>query len=146
MDFREITKGYSVAPQITPSDMAELARMGFTTVICNRPDGEVPPDLQAATMQEAAEAAGLAFVYNPVVGIGMSPASIDEQANAMEASEGEVLAYCASGMRSALMWALSLAGERPAEELLETVGAAGYRMDHLIGQIEGIGQARANKD
>ena len=142
MELSEIVEGYSVSPQITPSDFAALAEQGVHTVICNRPDAEVPPDLQAARMQEAAEAAGIAFVYNPVVGIGMSPASIDEQSDAIAAADGTVVAYCASGMRSALMWALARAGTEPAEDILHTVAQAGYRMDHLIGQIEGIGKLR----
>jgi len=142
MDLREIVEGYAVSPQITPADFALLSASGVHTVICNRPDAEVPPDLQAATMQEAAEAAGVAFVYNPVVGIGMSTDSIDEQADAIEGAEGPVVAYCASGMRSALMWAFARAGDEPAEEILHTVAEAGYRMDHLIGQIEGIGKIR----
>lgn len=143
MDLREIADDYAVSPQITPSDLAALAASGVHTVICNRPDAEVPPDLQAAEMEKAAEAAGIAFVYNPVVGIGMSPASIDEQADAIEAADGPVVAYCASGMRSALMWALARAGTEPAEDILRTVANAGYRMDHLIGQIEGIGKLRS---
>ena len=143
MDLREIVENYAVSPQITPSDMPALAAAGVTTVICNRPDGEVPPDLQAAAIQAAAEAVGIAFVYNPVVGIGMSPNSIDEQADAIATSEGPVVAYCASGMRSALMWALARAGQEPAEDILRTVADAGYRMDHLIGQIEGIGKLRS---
>ena len=142
MDLREIVEGYAVSPQITPADFALLAASGVHTVICNRPDGEVPPDLQAATMQEAAEAAGIAFVYNPVVGIGMSTDSSDEQADAIESADGPVVAYCASGMRSALMWAFARAGDEPAEDILRTVAEAGYRMDHLIGQIEGIGKLR----
>lgn len=143
MDLREIAKDYAVSPQITPADFTLLAASGVHTVICNRPDAEVPPDLQAARMQEAAEQAGIAFVYNPVVGIGMSPSSIDEQADAMAAADGPVVAYCASGMRSALMWALARAGTQPAEDILRTVAEAGYRMDHLIGQIEGIGKLRS---
>lgn len=143
MDLREIAENYAVSPQITPSDFATLAASGVRTVICNRPDAEVPPDLQAASMQAAAEAAGIDFVYNPVVGIGMSPASIDEQADAIATTEGPLVAYCASGMRSALMWAFAQAGTAPAEQILQTVAAAGYRMDHLIGQIEGIGKLRS---
>ena len=61
MDLREIAGNYAVSPQITPSDFPALATAGVATVICNRPDGEVPPDLQAAVMQAAAEAAGIAF-------------------------------------------------------------------------------------
>ena len=142
MDLRDIVEGYSVSPQITPSDFETLAARGVHTVICNRPDAEVPPDLQAGPMQQAAEAVGIIFVYNPVVGIGMSPQSIDEQADAIEGADGPVVAYCASGMRSALMWAFARAGAEPAEDILRTVAEAGYRMDHLIGQIEGIGKAR----
>ena len=143
MDLREIADDYAVSPQITPADIATLAASGVHTIICNRPDAEVPPDLQAAAMEAAAEAAGIAFVYNPVVGIGMSPSSIDEQADAIAAADGAVVAYCASGMRSALMWALARAGLEPAEDILRTVAEAGYRMDHLIGQIDGIGKLRS---
>ncbi|MEM1273671.1 MAG: TIGR01244 family sulfur transferase [Pseudomonadota bacterium] len=142
MDLRWIVDGYAVAPQLTPSDMSTLAAQGVKTVICNRPDSEVPPDLQAAEVQKAAELAGLVYIYNPVVGFGMSPDAIDEQADAIDSSDGPVVAYCASGMRSALMWALAKAGTAPAEEILAKVAAAGYRMDHLVGQIEGVGQTR----
>lgn len=142
MELRKITETFSVSPQITPSDVAELAASGVTTIICNRPDVEVPPDLQAAALQAAAEAAGLAFVYNPVVGMGMSVNSIEEQADAIEGSEGQVVAYCASGMRSALMWAFSQAGQTDTATLLAQLSEAGYPLDHLAGQIDGIGAAR----
>jgi uncharacterized protein (TIGR01244 family) len=65
---KQIVDGYAVTPQLEPADMAALAENGVTTVICNRPDAENPPGLQAAAMQQAAEAAGLAFVFNPVTG------------------------------------------------------------------------------
>lgn len=143
MELRDLAPNYAVSAQFTPSDFATLAGMGVHTVICNRPDGEVPPELQAAPMQAAAEAAGIAFVFNPVIGgMGLAPASIEEQADAIAAADGKVVAYCASGMRSALMWALSQAGHVPTEEILETVAKAGFPMDHLKGQIDGLGQAR----
>jgi uncharacterized protein (TIGR01244 family) len=59
MNLKQIVDGYSVTPQLDPADMARLAAEGVTTVICNRPDAENPPHLQAAAMQAAAEAAGL---------------------------------------------------------------------------------------
>ncbi|MEM9319579.1 MAG: TIGR01244 family sulfur transferase [Pseudomonadota bacterium] len=142
MDHRALTDRYAVAPQLQPEEMVKLAEAGVTVVICNRPDSEVPPELQAAALQEAAEAAGLQFVYNPVVGFGMSHEAIDEQADAIEQAEGQVVAYCASGMRSALIWALSASGQIPTDEILATVSKAGYPMDHLFGQIEGIGKMR----
>ncbi|MEM9755367.1 MAG: TIGR01244 family sulfur transferase [Pseudomonadota bacterium] len=142
MDLRPIVDGYSVAPQLTPADMAELASLGVTTVICNRPDAEVPPNLSSDAIRTAAEDAGLHYVHNPVIGLGLAPEAIDAQASAIDGASGHVVAYCASGMRSALMWALAMAGRRPVTEILAIVGDAGYRMDHLAGQIEGIGKVR----
>lgn len=142
MDLRPLTAQYAVAAQLTPEDLADLAEAGVKTIICNRPDAENPPELQAAAIQEAVEAAGMAFVFNPVIGTGMSGASIEEQADAIDGSEGNVVAYCASGMRSALMWSFAMAGRMPTDEILQTVRGAGFSLDHLHGQLEGIGAAR----
>ncbi len=41
-DFRRVTEDFSTAPQISVADVAEAARLGFRTIINNRPDGEDP--------------------------------------------------------------------------------------------------------
>jgi uncharacterized protein (TIGR01244 family) len=88
---------------------------------------------QAAAMQAAAEAAGLAFTYNPVTMPGLSLEQVDEQADAME---GRTLAYCASGTRSAILWALSQAGRVPTDQIFEATGRAGYDLAGLRPQVE----------
>jgi uncharacterized protein (TIGR01244 family) len=138
MDLRQITDSYSVAPQIEPGDMATLAAQGVTTVICNRPDGEIPPPLQAAAMQAAAEAAGLHFVFNPVVGGQLTLDNVEEQRDALDAAEGPVLAYCASGNRSTLVWALGMAGDMPTDEIISRGEKWGYQLDWLRPQIEAL--------
>ena len=42
MSVYKLTESLSVAAQITPQDIGGLAAQGFTTVVCNRPDGESP--------------------------------------------------------------------------------------------------------
>ena len=42
MDLKRLTPTLSVAPQIAPDDLPAAAAAGFTTLICNRPDGEQP--------------------------------------------------------------------------------------------------------
>jgi uncharacterized protein (TIGR01244 family) len=143
MDIRQISEGYSVAPQLEPGDMSRLAEEGVTTVICNRPDSEIPPPLQAATMQEAAERAGLAFVFNPVVGGMLTESNVEEQAEAIEASEGPVVAYCASGNRSTIVWALGMAGEMPVDEILARASAGGYDLGWLRPQLEALAAQRS---
>ena len=138
MDLRAITDSYSVAPQLEPADMATLAASGVTTVICNRPDGENPAPLQAAAMQAAAEAAGLAFVYNPVVGGQLTMDNIDEQRDAIDGAEGPVVAYCASGNRSTVVWALGMAGSLPTDDIIARGEKWGYQLQWLRPQIDAL--------
>lgn len=128
MDIRPLTPDYAVAPQIDPSDIAEIVAAGFTTVICNRPDEEVPPDLNAAALRAATETAGLHFVDNPMRPGGLDPATLARQAETMASAAGPVLAYCASGNRSAILWSMVRAPELGADGVLEVTRAAGY--DH----------------
>ena len=40
--------------------------------------------------------------------------------------QGPVIAYCRSGNRSTVLWALNQAGRMPEDEILSTADAAGY--------------------
>ncbi|TXI04522.1 MAG: TIGR01244 family phosphatase [Pseudorhodobacter sp.] len=129
LDLRRLTDSYSVAPQIGPEDMAALKAMGFVMVIDNRPDGEIPDELQAAQMAEAARAAGLGFAVNPVTPGQFTPDLVARQRAAVEAAAGgKVLAYCASGNRSTILWELVNAKVLPIDQMLRTAAEAGY--DH----------------
>ena len=138
MDLRPLSETVSVAPMIGPADMAALAEGGISAVICNRPDAEVGPDLRAAAMERAAEAAGLAFTYNPVAMPALTLDAVDEQRDAIEAAGGAVVAYCASGTRSAVLWALAMAGRMPAAEILDAMAAAGFPMPGLAPQLAAL--------
>ncbi len=142
MDLRPLDETTSVAPQLEPSDMAGLAADGVTTVICNRPDAEVPPAHRAAAMQAAVEAAGMAFVFNPVAMPQLTVEAVEEQADAIDGADGRVVAYCASGTRSAILWALTQAGRRPTEDILGATAAAGYELGGLREQIDHLAAER----
>jgi uncharacterized protein (TIGR01244 family) len=138
MDIRAITTDYAVSPQIEPADMAAIRAAGYTTVIDNRPDGEIPPHLHTEAMRAAAQAAGLAFVANPVIPGQLTPEIVALQGAAIAASAGPVFAYCASGNRSSVVWALSQAGTRPSDELIGLPARFGYQLEHLRPQIEAL--------
>lgn len=138
MDIRPITPDYAVSPQIDPADMAAIRAAGYTTVIDNRPDGEIPPHLRAEAMRAAAEAAGLVFVVNPLIPGQITMANVTAQGAAMSDAAGPVLAYCASGNRCSIVWALSQAGTRPVDELVGLPARYGYQLDHLRPQIEAL--------
>jgi uncharacterized protein (TIGR01244 family) len=138
MEYAHITPGYAVAPQIDPDDMPALAEAGFKRVICNRPDHEVPAELQAEVLRAAAEAAGLEFVDLPVENGGFDLDLVAAQGAAIEDADGPVFAYCRSGTRCAMVWALHAAKSRPVDEILSACREAGFDLSMLRGTLDAI--------
>lgn len=142
MDIRALTPDYAVSPQITPADIPAVKAAGYVTVICNRPDRENPPGQQMADVRAAAEAAGLTFIENPVTGGALTLENVEAQGAAIAGSPGPVFAYCASGNRSSIVWALSQAGLRPTDELIGIPARYGYRLEGLRPQIDALAERR----
>lgn len=138
MDIRPLTERYAVSPQITPGDIAAIKAAGYTTIIDNRPDGEIPSEVQTEAMRRAAEAAGLAFVANPVIGGAITMQNVETQRAAVDQAPGPVFAYCASGNRSSIVWALSQAGRRPTDDLIATAARFGYNLEPIRPQIDAL--------
>ncbi|MDG1280380.1 MAG: TIGR01244 family sulfur transferase [Pseudorhodobacter sp.] len=138
MDIRALTPTYAVSPQIESTDFSAIKAAGYTTVIDNRPDGEIPPSLHTDAMRAAAEAAGLHFVVNPVIGGMLTMENVTAQAAAIEAASGPVLAYCASGNRSSIVWALAHAGKLPTDDLIGIPARFGYQLEGLRGQLDAM--------
>ncbi|MEL6574108.1 MAG: TIGR01244 family sulfur transferase [Pseudomonadota bacterium] len=143
MDIRPIDPNYAVSPQIQPQDCTAIATAGFTTIICNRPDAEIPADCHAAVVQAAAEAAGLTFVIIPITHQSLTPENVAAQRAALDASKGPVLAYCASGTRSSIIWSLGQAGDRPSADIIAATTQAGYDLRGLQPQLDQLA-ARKN--
>lgn len=137
MDIRQLTPRYFVSPQIAADDMAALAEAGITRILCNRPDAEVPPSHSAAAIRAAAEAAGLSFSEQPLTHQTMVPDVIANN-RALGIETGDVvLAYCASGTRSTIAWALGQAGDMDADAIVQAAQAGGY---DLTGMRQALAQ------
>lgn len=106
MEYREISDDYSVSGQIQPEDAAAIKAAGFKSVICNRPDDEQPGQPSADSVKAAVEAAGLAFRYIPVISGQITAENVEDQAEALDALEGPVFAYCRSGARCTNLYGL----------------------------------------
>jgi uncharacterized protein (TIGR01244 family) len=111
LPLRAIADDVCVAPQLTPDAMAELARIGFRSVIANRPDFEGGADQPtAAAMAAAALAAGLEFRFLPVQGNYQSPEEIATCAQLLSDLPRPILMFCRSGARSARLYQQAVAG------------------------------------
>lgn len=125
--FRRLDDMILVAPQIDKDAVAAAKAEGVRLIINNRPEGESPDQTPGAEIEAEAQAAGIAYVAIPVSPGGFSEAQVSAMVEALDSAEGPVLAYCRSGTRSTLLWALaqSSLGEHPAE-LSEKAAEAGY--------------------
>ncbi len=141
MDIRPITPAYAVSPQIDPEDLPAIAAAGYTTVIDNRPDAEIPPSHQAQAMAQAAQAAGLAFVVLPVTHATLNADTLAAQRGAMADSAGPVLAYCASGTRSTIVWALGQAGHMDTDAIVKSAADQGYDLRGLAAQLDALAKS-----
>ncbi len=115
--FRKIDESISVSPQITPAQVAEAAKQGFTFIINNRPEHEEPGQPTADEIEAAATAAGLGYRAIPILPGRFGEAEVVAMAEALAAAPGPVLAFCRSGTRSTLVWALARA--RSGDDFLE---------------------------
>lgn len=125
--FRDVTESFAVSPQIVIEDVAVARTDGFRLIVNNRPDGEAPDQPTSAEIEETAKRQGLAYVHVPVVG-RPTREQIESEKAAIAAADGPTLAYCRSGTRSILTWALGqwLSGGASRAELIAMAAAAGY--------------------
>jgi len=138
MDLRKLTDDITVAPQIAIEELADAAKLGFKTVICNRPDGEEFSQPVAEDMADAAGDAGMTFVHQPVMSGNMTFEDVDQFGKLLEDLPKPVLAYCRSGTRCSTLWALSEAKTRDIDEILSICAAAGYDYSGMRGTLEAI--------
>lgn len=124
-----LSETVSVAGQITAADLPEIARAGFRSVICNRPDGESPGQVSAAELQIAARQADLTMAYLPVVTGRLTEEDGRAFGALLDQLPMPVLAYCRSGTRSATLWALSQSGSRAWPDLVRQAAQAGFNLN-----------------
>ncbi|OYY70650.1 TIGR01244 family sulfur transferase [Sphingomonas sp. 28-63-12] len=140
--IRPIDDIISVSPQITPADVTEIARAGFTMIVNNRPDDEELGQPEGDAIRTVAETLGLKYVAIPITHAGFSHPQLDAMATALAEANGPVLAYCRSGTRSCNLWALAMAKSGAAPDLLsEKAAKAGYDLSGIRPMLDALAGA-----
>ena len=134
--IRQLDDHTLVSSQLSAEDFAALKQQGVTVVVNNRPDNEDAGQPLSAELEAAARAAGLQYHHIPIR-YGIGPADVESMREALHAAgDGKLLAFCRSGNRSTLAWAVARSedGAKP-EELHRCAEAAGFSLDpvaHLL--------------
>ena len=133
---RQLDEQTLVDGQISPADIAALKSEGVTFIVNNRPDGEDEGQPTSAEIEAAAAAAGVGYRHVPIAR-GMGPSDIEAMRDAMHAAaSGKLLAFCRSGNRSTLAWAVAKSEDgMPRADLERCVEGAGFSLgavSHLL--------------
>ena len=136
MDLRRITDEYTVSPQITADNVHQIAGAGFRSIVCNRPDGEELGQVDYETIAQAARQEGLEVRWVPIVSGMFTPKALEDFRNALNDMPKPMLAYCRSGTRSTMLWAICQHGTTDDAEIERSAAAAGYDVSGLLRQLK----------
>ncbi len=140
--FRPLTDTVLVSPQISVEDVVRAKEMGVSFILNNRPEDESADQTPGDDIAAAAAAAGIGYAAVPVNHSGFAPWQLDGMDEALAATTkgGRLLAYCRSGTRSTLLWALARAraGDNP-DALSDIAAAAGYDLSPVRQIMDALG-------
>lgn len=133
--IRQLDARTLVSGQIQPADVPRLKELGVTMIVNNRPDGEDDGQPLAADIEAAAEEAGIAYRHIPIYR-GIGPSDVEAMEQAIDAAGSKLFAFCRSGNRSALAWAVARRAQGASiDDLKAATASAGIDLspvEHLL--------------
>ena len=145
MKLAVLTPNLSALPQPLPADIGELANRGYRSIIGNRPEGEAPDQPTWNEVKAAALARGMEAVHIPVVASQIDEADIRAFREALENLPKPIAAFCRTGTRSTLLWALANQASLTVGERIRIAAKEGYDLEPFRDLIEGVTEAPASK-
>ncbi len=133
--MRKLTDRLSACAQLSKDDIKALADEGVKTLICNRPDFEEPEQPSSTSLQAYAESLGLTWYYQPVISGQVEDAQGDEFGEILNKADTPVVAFCRSGARCGMLWALSQRHQQAPESLVDQLKSAGYDMPDFFTRL-----------
>lgn len=138
---RQLDDKTLVDGQIGPDDVAGLADQGVTMIVNNRPDDEDVGQPPSDDIEAAAKAAGIDYRHIPIAR-GLGPSDIEAMRDAIAAvaavEGGKMFAFCRSGNRSALAWAVARSEDGvERSEIERCVESAGFNVGPVAHLLRG---------
>jgi sulfide:quinone oxidoreductase len=136
MNLKPLSPVFSVTPQIEAADIAEVAARGFKSIIGNRPEAEAPDQPAWNSLVAEAERHGMSARQIPVVPGQITPDAVSRFAEALRELPAPIAAFCRTGTRSAMLWALANPEGLSVNERIAVAAAQGYDIAPLRERME----------
>lgn len=134
-NIRQITESLGACAQLNVSDIEALAATGVKTLICNRPDYEDPEQPTSSSLQASAEKLGLEWHYLPVISGQVEVSQGEEFARILAKAKSPVVAFCRSGARCGMLWALGQRSHQDPQKIVNQLKEAGYDMPDFFEKL-----------
>lgn len=136
MNLKPLTTDLSVTPQIQPAEIAELAARGFKSIIGNRPEGETTEQPAWSSLAAQAERHDLAARQIAVTVGQIGAADVERFAHVLRELPKPIAAFCRTGTRAAMLWALANPEGWTADERVQVAADQGFDLESLRGRLE----------
>jgi sulfide:quinone oxidoreductase len=138
MHIHKLTDQLSVSPQVALEEIVKLSALGFKSVICNRPDKESDDQPTMSAVESAVKAAGLTWQHQPVVSGNITDQDVTDFTQLMAKLPQPVFAFCRTGTRCSILWALSQVNTMSVDDILNTAAEAGYNLGDQQPRLEAL--------
>ena len=128
--MKELPGDVFITGQLLAAQMQALSEQGVMSFINNRPDMEAPIQPRSEELEQAAQTFGVDYFHIPMAG-GLTPGLIEASVTAYENAPRPIVAFCASGMRSAVLWGFAHVKELGVEGVLEALSEAGFNLEQI---------------
>jgi len=139
--MKELPGDVFVTGQLLAAQMQALAEQGVMSFINNRPDMEGPMQPLSEELEKTAQELGVDYHHIPMAG-GLIPGLIEASQTAFDNLPRPIVAFCASGMRSAALWAFAHVDKLGVDGVMEAVSAAGYNLEQIRGPLESMAKSK----
>ena len=129
MKLAILTPNVTALPQPSVEEIGELADRGYRSIIGNRPDGEAPDQPAWQELKAAALARGMEALHIPVVASKIGEADVSAFREALERLPKPIAAFCRTGTRSTLLWALANEASLTVDERIQIAAKEGYDLE-----------------
>lgn len=128
--MRELPGDVFVTGQLLSAQMQALVEQGVMGFINNRPDMEAPLQPSAQDLELMAQNLGVDYYHIPMAG-GVSPGMIAASVTAYKTMPRPIVAFCASGMRSAALWGFAHVDTLGVDGVLDAIKETGFDLEQL---------------
>ena len=128
--MKELPGDVFITGQLLAAQIQALSEQGVMSFVNNRPDMEAPVQPRSEELEQAAQTLSVDYFHIPMSG-ELTPGLIEASVTAYENAPRPIVAFCASGMRSAILWGFAHVKTMGVEGVMDALSSAGLNLEQI---------------